>query len=314
MQSTNFVADNRSELLTKQATALIGRPSQFVAREVAPDISRAGLVLGRYMTYQNVDPVPDQLGELMDPNVLDIKQRPDQLDFAIEDHELIAKVSHQFVASMRENGFNDGQIDEYVTQQLTMRVMAMQEVVTANIVKNANSYASGLVDQTAKDWSGSGDPMTDIKNAIASLDGVGADTDSLYMVASPSVWQALTTKLSSQFSGIQARITPEDIAGLFGAKAVKARYSITGQGFVYGDSFQIFSRPEMPTETDLCAWRTVNAGMSGQPEPTIYKYWPEGHRHRYYVIGCYHDYKVIPTGAGSDGKQKAAFLFTDTLT
>lgn len=312
MKNESVISGGKSQLLTRVARSLIVRPGQFVANQIAPDISRAGLVLGKYWVAEDVTPVADQLGELMDPNIIDVNKAIPNIDFVIEDHELQAKVSKRFLAAMHEEGLDDGQANELVTAMLVSKVKAMQEATTFNITTTAANYASGMADSNSKGWDNAGDPYADIMAAIAALDAQGAPTDSLYIAAAPKVWQAITTKVASRFSGIQARITPDDVAGLFGAKAVVARYSIGGTN-VAGDSCQIFCRPEFVNDDSLTAWRTVNAGLSGAAEPTIYQYQPEGKAHRYYVIGCYHDYKVVATGANASGKQRWGFLYKDVV-
>lgn len=316
MDTLATIADNRHQLLTKQARALILRPGMFVADEIAPNISRAGLVLGSALVADDINPVPDQLGELMDPNLLDVNKALPKVDFVIEDHELQAKVSKRFSAAMHELGFDDGQIDEIVTSQLISKVRAMREITTAKITTTSGNYASGMYDTSAKAWNTSGgDPAADISAAIAALEGKGAPTDSIYMAASPAVWAALrgNADIISRFSGITAAVTNEAIAGIFGAHAVNVRYQ-AGGSFVTGESMQIYCRPEVPMDDSLCAWRTVNAGQSGSPEPTIYKYQPQGREHRYYTIGCYHDYKVVATGGNKSGKQQWGYLYTDVLS
>lgn len=78
-----------------------------------------------------------------------------------------------------------------------------------------------------------------------------------------------------------------------------------------GSNVVIASVSRDEADITLSAWKTANAGRSGSPEPAIIRYTEPAYAHRRYTLAAYHDYKVVPTGADSNGEQRMAFLYSN---
>ena len=299
--------------LTEYARAIYGRDSDYIAPIVAPDISEPGAVLGKFIPWQPATLTADQLGELMQPNQIDVNQDLNELSFSIGDHELQAKVSQRLRARLRAKGFSDGQIDNHVARILTQKLKFMRDVLTIGAVTNSGNYASGLVDTSAHTWgtggSGGGPAYAAIMEAIDALEVSGADINAIHVLASPQVWSAVRRDVLPLFSGVSAMVTKTQVAEALGVQRVVSPLVVNGNSLI-GKNVVIFaSRPD--GDFTSSAFHTVNAGISGAPEPTIYRFNQPGQEHRWDGFGAYHDYQIVASGADADGKQQLAYIFTN---
>lgn len=316
MQNIQQIANGRSKLLSElSAEFYYGSDELYHANMMAPDISRAGLVLGSFEAWQPAELTADQLGEIMAPNFVDVNQQPHLLEFTIEKHELHAHVTDDLLAAMELYGLDRDAVERRVVRILTQKLKAMREYTTINTITAAGAYASGMTDSTALTWGGgSGTGINDIRAAIAALELQGVPTSRIEIIASPAIWMAIADEVSDKFralSATQAHVAIEDAAGYFGARGVNANFGAGSGSFAIGNNVVVCAYSDDDADITLSAWRTANAGRSGRPEPTIIRYTEPAYAHRRYTIGGFHDYKVVPTGANKAGEQRMAFLFTN---
>lgn len=299
--------------LTEYARSIYGRDSDYIAAIIAPDISEPGAVLGKFIPWQPATLTADQLGELMQPNQIDVNQDLAELSFSIGDHELQAKVSQRLRSRLRAKGFSDGQIDNHVARILTQKLKFMRDVVTIGTVTNSSNYDSSLVDSTAQTWGtgggGGGPAYAAIMNAIDALEVSGADINAIHVLASPQVWAAIRRDVLPLFSGVSAMVTRSQVAEALGVQRVVSPLVVNGSSVIGSNVIVFASKPD--GDFTSSAFHTINAGLSGAPEPTVYRFNQSGQEHRWDGFGAYHDYQIVASGAGADGKQELAYIFTN---
>lgn len=316
MQNIATIAAGRSRLLSElSAEFYYGSDELYHAQMMAPDISRAGLVLGSFEAWQAPELTADQLGEIMQPNFIDVNKKPELLEFTVDKHELHAHVTDDLLAAMELYGLSRDAVERRVVRILTQKLKAMREYVTINAVTASANYASGMTDSTARTWGGSsGTAINNIRGAISALELQGVPTNRIEIIASPAIWMAIADEVSDKYralSATDAHVSIEDAAGYFGARGVNANFGAGTGTFAIGSNVIVCAYSDSDADITLSAWRTANAGRSGRPEPTIIRYTEPAYAHRRYTIAGYHDYKVVPTGANASGKQRMAFLFTN---
>lgn len=298
--------------LTEYARALYGRDSDYVAPLIAPDISEPEAVLGKFIPWSPATLTPDQLGELMEPNQIDVNQDFEELQFSVSDHELQAKVSRRLRSRLRSKGFSNAQIDNHVTRILTQKLKFMRDYVTINHVTNTALYGTGLVNTTAANWgtagTGGGPAYNAIMTAIDALEVAGANTDTIHILASAAVWSAIRRDVMPLFSGVSAMVTKQQIADALGVRPIVSNLNVAGSSLIGSNVVIYASRAD--GDFTSSAWHTVDAGISGAPEPTVYRFNKEGSEHRWDGIGAYHDYSIVDSGADANGKQQLAFIYT----
>lgn len=316
MQNIATIADGRSRLLSElSAEFYYGSDELYHAQMMAPDISRAGLALGSFEAWQAPELTADQLGEIMQPNFIDVNKKPELLEFTIEKHELHAHVTDDLIAAMELYGLDRGAVERRVVRILTQKLKAMREYLTIAAITTASGYVSGMTDSMSHTWGGaSGTAVDDIRGAIAQLELQGVPTSRIQIIASPAIWMAIADEVSDKYralSATAAHVSIEDAAGYFGARGVNANFGAGSGTFAIGSNVVVCAYSDSDADITLSAWRTANAGRSGRPEPTIVRYTEPAFAHRRYTIAGYHDYKVVPTGANAAGKQRMAFLFSN---
>lgn len=315
MQNISDIANGRSKLLSDlSAEFYYGNDELYHARDIAPDISRANLVLGSFEAWQPVELTADQLGEIMKPNFVDVNKKPQLVEFTIEKHELHAHVTDDMIAAMELYGVDQAGVERRVVRMLTQKLKAMREFTTINAVTNSAGYESGLVDSTAHTWGGSsGTAIDDIRVAIAALELNGVADSRIVIAASPAIWQAIRAEVGAAlrpFNAAQGYISIDGAAEYFGCRGVDVNFVLSSQ-FAIGGNVVIAAVSRDEADITLSAWRTANAGRSGAPEPTIVRYTEPAYAHRRYTLAAYHDYKVVPTGADASGLQRMAFLYSN---
>lgn len=315
MQNISEIANGRSQLLSDlSAEFYYGNDELYHARDIAPDISRANLVLGSFEAWQPVELTADQLGEIMKPNFIDVNKKPQLVEFTVEKHELHAHVTDDMVAAMELYGVDRAGVERRVVRMLTQKLKAMREATTINAITNAAGYESGLVETTAKTWGGSsGTAIDDIRDAIATLELNAVADSRIVIMCSPAIWQAIRAEVGSALrpqTAQQGYVSIASAAEYFGVQGVDVNF-VLGGSFAMGSNVVVAAVSRDEADITLSAWRTANAGRSGSPEPTIVRYTEPAYAHRRYTLAAYHDYKVVPTGADSNGLQKMGYLFTN---
>lgn len=315
MDSIQSLAAGNSTLLSQYVKTVYDRPGLFVAGEIAPNISRAGLLLGHYQAMKEIKPENDLLAENMEPNVVDINKNH-FIKFMVDDHELKAKVSHQYIDALSEAGYSENQIQLSVIDYLVGMLKANREIRTINTVCAAGSYAAAHKETSSKTWNvAAGNTCyADLDTAINTLAAANVSPDQVYIVASPAVWSAVKSALLAKFTGTPiSAITPEMCAQVFGAHAIVEGFAYNGAN-ILGDKVALICRPQTVTDSDLCSWRTCNAGVSGAPEPFAAVYPFEKNHRAGYDVHVAHDYTIVGTGFDKSEKQQLGFLFTDVLS
>lgn len=323
MQNINEIANGRSKLLSElSAEFYYGDDRLYHAKEMAPAISRADMVLGSFEAWQPVELTADQLGEIMKPNYIDINNKPYLIEFKIEKHELHAIINDELVAAMELYGVSQNGVERRVTRILTQKLKAMAEFLTINAMTNSATYENGLVNSSALTWGGSsGTAIGDIRDAIATLELNSVPEFGIAIAASPAIWQAIRDEVGDKLrpqTAAQGYLSVTDAAGYFGAKGVNFNF-VLNSSFVMGSNVVIGAVDESVTDITRSAWRTVFGGKSGNPEPTVIRYQEAATAHRQYSLACYLDYSIVPTGAGKGvninnvpgNVQRMAYLFSN---
>lgn len=315
MQDISTIANGRSQLLSAlSAEFYYGDDELYHAGEIAPDISRANLLLGSFEAWQPVELTADQLGEIMKPNFIDVNKKPQLVEFTVEKHELHAHVTDDMVAAMELYGVDRAGVERRITRQLTQKLKAMREALTINVITNSAGYEASLVDSTAHTWGGgSGTAIDDIRDAIAALELNAVADSRIVIMASPAIWQAIRAEVGDALrpqTAQQGYVGIEAAAEYFGVRGVNVNFTLGGS-FAMGGNVVIASVSRDEADITLSAWKTANAGRSGSPEPSIIRYTEPAYAHRRYTLAAYHDYKVVPTGADSNGEQRMAFLYSN---
>lgn len=314
MQNISEIAGGRSKLLSALATeTYYGNDELYHARDIAPDISRAGLVLGSFEPWQPVELTADQLGEIMKPNFIDVNKKPVLIEFTVEKHELHAHITDDLLAAMELYGLTRAEVERRVVRMLNQKIKAMREYLTINTITASANYASGLVNSTSATWGGSsGTAIADIRTAIAALELKSVADSRIKIMCSPAIWQAIRDEVGSALrpqTAPQGYVSIDAAAEYFGLRGVNVNFVINSS-FAMGSNVVIAAVNDSDVDVTLSAWRTANAGRSGAPEPVIIRYSEPAYAHRRYTIAAYHDYKVVPTGANKNGEQNMAFIYT----